>query len=205
MISYTADSEYRILENIYDSSGQNAPLRQRDLASITGISLGMTNSILRRLAQKGWITMRKLNRRTIRYAITLDGINEMVRRSYRYFKRTIENVVAYKERITGALYLAKRRNIATVLLIGTSDLDFIVEYGCHLCGMDFVKIPDEKKARKALGDDTLAVYAEGIPRDAEGTPGDAEGTPRDAEAYNALYLSQMVLQNPRAARHGSEA
>jgi DNA-binding MarR family transcriptional regulator len=191
MINHISDPEYRVLENIYDFSGQNTPLRQRDLAHTTGISLGMTNSILKRLAQKGWITIRRLNRRTIYYAITLTGINEIVRRSYRYFKRTIKNVVSYKERIAKALYRAKRRNIATVLLIGTSDLDFIVEYGCHHYGMEFVKIPDEENARKVLGDHTLAVYAEGIPE--------------NSETYNVFYLSQIILKNSQAMQHGPEA
>jgi len=33
-----------------------------------GLSLGMTNAILKRLAAKGWITVRKVNNRNIRYA-----------------------------------------------------------------------------------------------------------------------------------------
>jgi DNA-binding MarR family transcriptional regulator len=74
MIDNTFDTEYIILENIYDSRGQNAVLRQRDLALIAGASLGMTNSILKRLARKGWITIKKLNNRKIQYAVTRAGI-----------------------------------------------------------------------------------------------------------------------------------
>ncbi|MDR2102515.1 MAG: winged helix-turn-helix transcriptional regulator, partial [Treponema sp.] len=70
------DTEFIILENIYDNSGRNTSLHQRELARIAGASLGMTNSILKRLAQKGWITIRKVNSRRIQYAVSPEGINE---------------------------------------------------------------------------------------------------------------------------------
>ena len=44
------DKELEILENIYHSSSS---VRQRDLAEIVGLSLGMTNAILKRLVKKG--------------------------------------------------------------------------------------------------------------------------------------------------------
>ena len=91
------DAEYIVLSNIYNSAGDQLPLRQRELAQIAGASLGMTNSILKRLTQKGWITIKRINSRNIQYAVTLEGINEIVHRSYRYFKRTIRNVVFFKD------------------------------------------------------------------------------------------------------------
>jgi predicted transcriptional regulator len=71
MVSEPVDTEFIILENIYDSSTQAAPLRQRDMAHVAGASLGMTNAILKRLAKKGWISVKKLNNRNIQYAVTL--------------------------------------------------------------------------------------------------------------------------------------
>jgi DNA-binding MarR family transcriptional regulator len=182
MTNESIDTEYVILENIYDSSEQEIPLRQRDLAQIAGTSLGMTNSILKRLAQKGWITVKKLNSRNIQYAITLDGVNEIIHRSYRYFKRTIRNVVFYKDRIDEAIYGAKRKNCTTVLLIGVSDLEFIVEHACHRHGLSFLKVVEADTVRETLRDAALAVYAETIP------------APAAERKKNALYLSRMVIQ-----------
>ncbi|HON14399.1 MAG TPA: transcriptional regulator, partial [Treponema sp.] len=96
MNSEYIDPELTILETIYDSSRQASSVKQRDLAYTAGTSLGMTNAILKRLTQKGWITIKKVNSRNIQYAVTPDGINEIARRSYRYFKRTIRNVVMYR-------------------------------------------------------------------------------------------------------------
>jgi DNA-binding MarR family transcriptional regulator len=180
MNNQSIDTEFIILENIYDSSEQS--LRQRDLAQIAGTSLGMTNVILKRLAKKGWITIKKLNNRNIQYAVTLEGINEIIHRSYRYFKRTIGNIVFYKDRIDDAIFRAKSRNITTVLLIGVSDLDFIVEHACQRHGLSFFKVVDTQTSIHALEANTLAVYAETLPVTALPVQ------------KNTLSLSRMVIE-----------
>jgi predicted transcriptional regulator len=182
----TIDTEYIILENIYGSTRQKIPLRQRDLAQTAGTSLGMTNSILKRLAQKGWITAKKLNSRNIQYAVTLEGFNEIIHRSYRYFKRTIKNVVFYKDTIDGIIQKAKRKHINAVLLIGVSDLDFIVEHACHHCGLSFLKTADTGKAAQALDDHIFTVFAETIPDRTYPV------------SKNTLYLSRMLIKNMAA-------
>jgi hypothetical protein len=178
------DTEYIILENIYDSSKQAAPLRQRDLAQIAGASLGMTNSILKRLARKGWITVKRLNSRNIRYAVTLEGINEILHRSYGYFKRTIRNAVYYKDILDDIIRLAKNKNIGVVVLAGISDLDFIVEHTCQRWGLSFLKAIDPQIARnvwEARSDETFMICAENIPENLWENP-----------SPNILYLSRLV-------------
>ncbi|MFA6505202.1 MAG: transcriptional regulator, partial [Treponemataceae bacterium] len=128
------DAELAILENIYASEKKFAIVKQRDLAAAAGASLGMTNAILKRLTLRGMIAVRKLNSRNVQYAITPDGVNEIARRSYRYFKRTIKNVVFYRDRIDEAVSRSKVHGALAVLLIGVSDLDFIVEHACDRHG-----------------------------------------------------------------------
>ncbi|MDR1211356.1 MAG: transcriptional regulator [Spirochaetaceae bacterium] len=178
------DSEFTILEHISGVSGKTLPLRQRDLAQIAGTSLGMTNAILKRLAQKGWIVIKRLNSRNIQYAVTLEGLNELVRRSYRYIKRTIKNVVFYKDRIDQVIASAKAGDTAIVLLVGQSDLDFIVEHSCNRYGVRLHRAagfsprlqvkPDEKQ---------LTVYAETIMMN------------QVSEEQNALFLSKIILES----------
>jgi DNA-binding MarR family transcriptional regulator len=188
MTNEPIDTEFIILENIYDSLEQEISLRQRDLAQVAGTSLGMTNSILKRLAKKGWITIKKLNSRNIQYAITLDGLNEIVHRSYRYFKRTIKNVVFYKDRIDEAVAGAKKKSLTAVLLIGASDLEFIVEHSCQYYGLSFFKAADLSTALKTLGDKTLVVYSETIPV--------TELNRAAAPKKHTFYLFRILLRNP---------
>jgi len=129
-----AEHELEVLESIYHNG---ARVRQRDLARVAGLSLGMTNAILKRLAHKGWLVIRKVNNRNILYAVTAAGSDEIARRSYRYFKRTIRNVVDYKEAIERLVADAKQRGFDEVALVGASDLDFIVEHVCAKSGVRF--------------------------------------------------------------------
>jgi DNA-binding MarR family transcriptional regulator len=152
---HSGDKELEILQSIYHRDS----VHQRDLAVIVGLSLGMTNAIVKRLAQKGFLMVRKINNRNIRYAVTPDGIDEIARRSYRYFKRTIKNVVFYKESIDTLMREAKRGGFATVVLVGQSDLDFIVEHSCHIHGLELLKRDSPESENPG---EEFVVYAESV-------------------------------------------
>ena len=183
------DTEYLILENIYDSGERKILLRQRELALKAGTSLGLTNAILKRLTQKGWIIIKKLNRRNIQYAVTLEGVNEIIHRSYGYFKRTIRNVVYYKDMIDAIVNDAKKNKINAVILVGSSDLDFILEYACQCYGISFLKtaIPDMVKTQTS---GVLKVYAESINFYETPESNSAEAN----EQHNSFYLSKLVMK-----------
>jgi DNA-binding MarR family transcriptional regulator len=127
------DRELQVLEHI----AQASVVRQRDIARIVGMSLGMTNSILKRLARKGFITIRKINNRNVMYAVSPRGFEQIARRSYRYLRRTIRNVVSYRQIIEALLSLIASQGFAEVVLIDDSDLDFIVDHACHDSGLRF--------------------------------------------------------------------
>ena len=194
-----ADTEFIILENIYDSSRQ--PLRQRELAQIAGASLGMTNSILKRMAQKGWITVKKLNSRNIQYAVTLEGINEIIHRSYRYFKRTIRNVVFFKDILEDAINRARNNKMKSVILVGTSDLDFIIEHICRHWGMRFSKFSENETVLNELASQSLIIYAESITDSINPHSFAADGTVKGADT-NCFYLSRLIIKQAARARWG---
>ena len=87
------ERDLRVLEKIQQNKSY---IRQRDLAKITGLSLGMTNSIVKRLVGKGLLTIKKINNKNFQYIVSPTGMEEITRRSYRYLRRTIKNVVLYK-------------------------------------------------------------------------------------------------------------
>jgi len=128
------EKEIEILERI---SSSEKTIRQRDLARIIGLSLGMTNSILKRLARKGLLQIKKVNNRNIQYVVSPNGMEAIANRSYRYFKRTIRNVAAYKDAMDGLIWEIKNKGYKNLLLIGASDLDFIVEHFCVKYGLNF--------------------------------------------------------------------
>ncbi len=130
------NSEYQLLEAIHNNSPR---VRQRDLAEIAGLSLGMTNAILKRLAEKGWITVRRINSRNIRYVVTPEGMDELFRRSYGYFKRTIKHVVRYRTTLEQFTLALRKQGFDTIILVGESDLDFIVEHAADRAGLTLLQ------------------------------------------------------------------
>ena len=153
---YTSDKEAIILEHIY----YNNALKQRELAGKAGISLGMTNAILKRLIKKGWLMIKHLNSRKISYVISPAGLEEISKRTYQYFKRTIEDVRLYKDRIEQLVSGAVNTGYSIVILVGKSDLDFILEFACREYNVEFNKTiisHDNKKNKNAF-----IIYSEQI-------------------------------------------
>ena len=153
----STETEIDLLEKILESSSD---IRQRDLARIIGLSLGMANAILKRLVQKGLLKIQKVNNRNIHYVVSPRGMERIARRSYRYFRQTVKNVVYYKEAIEELLDVVEARGFTEVVLIGASDLDFIVE---HLCAKHRLALRRAPKAVPERNGHRFLLYSERYP------------------------------------------
>jgi predicted transcriptional regulator len=166
-----SDLEYQALKVIEDLerdalASSSAP-SQRDFARALNLSVGMTNAIIKRLVGKGWLVMNRINGRNLSYALTPDGTRELARRSYRYLRRTIGNVVRWKDAIDRVVLRGKEAGCDRVLLIGDSDLDFIVEHAAGRHGMVFLMkayegISDLRDQSTEVLKDTMLIYSERI-------------------------------------------
>jgi DNA-binding MarR family transcriptional regulator len=143
-ITHQGDKEFQVLQNI--SRGDK--IRQRDIAVIAGMSLGMTNAIVKRLVKKGLLIVRKINNRKIMYAVSPMGMEEIARKSYKYFKRTVRNIVYYKNSIDGLIREVKDAGFSSVFLVGQSDVDFIVEHFCGKYNIAYGREEDEARVPK---------------------------------------------------------
>jgi hypothetical protein len=188
----TTEHELDFLEHI---AHRPERVHQRDLARISGLSLGMTNAIVKRLAQKGWLTIRKINNRNIRYAVSPSGIKQITGRSYRYFMRTVGNVVKYREAIESFACNIKSRGYRGLVLIGKSDLDFIVERACGISGLVYVR--DRQKTDISVGEGAMFILYSEI------------HIPEEEEMYNepsTAFLQEVVgvvndMRNFPAGKH----
>ncbi len=149
---YTSDKEVIILEHIYN----NDSLKQRELADKAGISLGMVNAILKRLMEKGWLVTKRINSRNISYVVSPAGMEEIFKKSYLAFKKTIDDIQLYKAGIEKLVSEAITAGYKTVALVGKSDLGFIVEYACGKNNVAFKNVETDINLPK--GD--FAVYSE---------------------------------------------
>ena len=174
----TLERELDILQNISESVKQ---IHQRDLAEIIGLSLGMTNAILKRLVQKGWLKVKKINNRNIQYIVSPQGMEEIARRSFRYFKRTIKNVVYYKEVLDQFAREVITKGFDTIILVGESDLDFVIEHVCQKNKLSFKKVASEREIDNKEGNH-FALYSEGT-----------ENKPEEGKVAAFLYEILMTV------------
>jgi DNA-binding PadR family transcriptional regulator len=144
------DNELSVLQTIHESEGTAQRLTQREISRRTGISLGMINILLRRLADRGWVMLTRVSAKTMCYALTSAGIAELTRRTAGYFQRASRSVERYRDRLESFAIEAKRKGAGTVVLVGSSEIEFLLEYVCERHGLIFVRTADPDKS-KSLG------------------------------------------------------
>jgi DNA-binding MarR family transcriptional regulator len=97
MTPILAENEFLLIQEI-----SRQPTRtQRDLSRSLGLSLGMTNLLIKRLSRKGLIKITQLDWKRTQYLLTLQGAVEKTRKSYAYtlytlriFRQIQENIAA---------------------------------------------------------------------------------------------------------------
>ena len=76
------------------------PVTQRELSRKLGIALGLTNLLVRRIVQKGWVKVTHLKANRVAYFITPAGLVEKGRLTQAYFENTIRLYTETRSRIT---------------------------------------------------------------------------------------------------------
>lgn len=115
----------------------NPTAGQRDMAEAVGLSLGMTNLLLKELSAKGWMMMRRLTARKIQYVLTPEGLKELSSRSIRFLKKSIRNVAEWRLRLEALIAVVEQSGMKGLQLIGGSDMDFVLDYLCRQRGVLF--------------------------------------------------------------------
>ena len=109
--------DLRLLEELE----KNPIISQRELSHKFGIALGVTNACLRRMARKGWIRIRDLNRRRIGYYLTPKGLVEKARLTLHLISFRVQHYVELK-RIVGKRFLEMQHDgMKRIVFYGVSD------------------------------------------------------------------------------------
>ncbi len=114
------------------------------MAEAVGLLLGMTNLLLKQLAEKGWMMIRKANARNVQYVLTPEGLKELSRRSSRYLKKTIRSVADCRLQLEGLVVKVKRDAFPGLVLVGASDVDFVLEFLCQKHALPFALHPQTR-------------------------------------------------------------
>lgn len=157
--------ELDLLAHIHQGSRLEQGHSQRSLAAALGLSLGMTNVILKRMVTRGFVLVRRTEGHRSQYLLTPRGMEQLGKRSYRYLRRTVGHVVRYKELIRQELRNHRKEGGRRVVLVGTSDLEFILEWCACKEGLLLERCPtaSEPEEPGPSESDTLLLWSEKAP------------------------------------------
>ncbi len=140
--------ELKILEKI-ENDGH---LTQRDLSREVGIALGLVNHLLKKMVKKGWIKIKNIDAKKIRYLITPEGAKEKSSLLYKRVESTIHFYLEAKRVIKEKVQHLKNEGVKSVSIYGINHIAevlFIVlkELGLRLdCVVD-----NNKKGKEWFG------------------------------------------------------
>ena len=100
---------------------------QRSIATRTGISLGMTNIIIKKLIKMGYIKSKQLTTRKIQYLLTPKGFSEKAKKSYNFTIKTIDILKSMREKIQHLIITEHQKGAEEFILLGNGELVEIVE------------------------------------------------------------------------------
>lgn len=132
-----SEKEFTLINRI---GNNNSELTQRQIAQHTGFSLGLTNLILRRLAKKGYVKVKQLTHKKMRYILTSKGMIEKTKKSYGYICKVIKEMQYIKNVIIELLRAEYQKGNKVFGILGNGELAGLVE----LCSDNF---PDIKTIR----------------------------------------------------------
>jgi DNA-binding MarR family transcriptional regulator len=102
-------------------------LSQRDIASQSGLSLGLVNLTLKRLLQTGHIKVSNLNKKKVEYLVTPKGFFEKANHSYAYLSKTLKVFMEYQHRLTTILQGLVDQGTSAFAVLGAGEIAELVD------------------------------------------------------------------------------
>jgi len=151
------DYEFRIIDEI----GKNLNTTQRKISRRIGLSLGMTNIIMKRLIAKGYVKVKGLNRRNFQYILTPRGFAEKVKKTHHYLLRTIETLRALREKIQDTVLEFYWKGQKNFTILGKGELADIIEASLRDIGKDDIQYFRAKSPEEINSKNTIILLADG--------------------------------------------
>lgn len=120
-IKKLGESEYRVIEIL----NENNNLTQRHIAQKAGISLGLTNIIIRKLVKKGFIKIKNMDKKKILYHLTPKALIEKSYRTYHYFERTMKDIIKIRDKIQQEILKKVSTDYNKIIILGNNEISEI--------------------------------------------------------------------------------
>jgi len=137
----------QILEEI----GSNSVPSQRALAKKLNVSLGLVNSFMKRLAQKGFFKARTIPRNRVKYILTPIGAAEKTRLTYKYIQHSYQFYKDARQKLSRLCENIIKQGARRVVFYGATEFAEIAFISMQEASLDLVAVvDDQKKGREFL-------------------------------------------------------
>ena len=130
-----SERDLKIIEEI----ARNKKLTQREISRKAGVSLGMVNMSLKKLAKRGYVKIKGMNKRSLEYVLTPKGFTEKAKKSYRYFRNTLSSLRKIKAKIQSIILDEYVKGERKFIILGEGELADIVELSIKGLSMEDIK------------------------------------------------------------------
>ncbi len=119
---------------------------QRHLARQLNISLGLVNSFIKRLAQKGYFKITHIPKNRVRYILTPKGAAEKTRLTYAYIKYSYTFYKDARHKLRELYLDLEQQGVRRIAFYGTGDLAEIAYLSLQETSMELVAVIDNQQA-----------------------------------------------------------
>lgn len=124
--------ELTLLENIEN----NPDVNQSTLASQLGVAVGTVNWHLKRLIAKGYVKVKRAERKKLRYIITPEGIALRARLAVDYVEHSFSLYRKTRQRVSEHLKMVEAAGYKQVRILGRGDIADICRLTCLEHGIE---------------------------------------------------------------------
>ena len=136
----------KILEEI-DSDQK---LTQRDLSKKLDISLGLANSFVKRLANKGYLKITTIPKSRIKYILTPKGVAEKTRLTYQYIQFSFELYRKTRKKLRELFKVLNARGVRRIVFYGVGEFAEIAYISLQETPIKIVALVDDEEAGEEL-------------------------------------------------------
>jgi DNA-binding MarR family transcriptional regulator len=141
--------------NLLEEIARDPDTTQANLATRLGVAVGTVNWHIKRLIAKGYIKVKRAERRKLKYIITPEGLALRARLTVNYIENSMELYRQTRDRARRILQEAQKQGIQAVHIDGEGDIADVCRLTCLEQGL---KLLDENEGRHA----TLRIQGKSI-------------------------------------------
>ena len=136
---------------LLDKLEQNPDATQATLASQLGVAVGTVNWHIKRLVAKGYLKVRRVERRKLRYIITPEGLALRARLTLDFIQNSFRLYRLVRERSIDALQEVEQAGYSRIFIEGDGDVAEICRLTCVEKGITIIEERDHAPVLRIQG------------------------------------------------------